>query len=55
MTTSERWPQKYTLRGIDMYGRDEVFHVVHRPPLFFWLGGEADPIWPIVTKIVLHR
>lgn len=51
-------PWKGTLRivGTDMNGKPaEIIVPKPAPPLYFWLGADAYPEWPVISRIELPR
>ena len=45
----------YQVSGTDQFGRSVKFQMdikPEAPELFFWLGAEADRVWPVIERIV---
>lgn len=36
----------------DQYGKKSTMIAQERVPLYFWLGAEAEPRWPVVAGLV---
>jgi hypothetical protein len=51
MTYRNPWLQTYTVSGYDQYGQPSRDTVTVTPPLYFWLGLDAEPKVRLIEKI----
>ncbi len=45
------WPIRAAVRGRDQYDRRQIEEITVRPLYYFWLGRDAYPQWPMVSRI----
>jgi hypothetical protein len=51
MTYRNPWLQPYTVSGYDQFGQPSRETVTVTPPLYFWLGLDAEPKFRFIEKI----